>query len=52
MIVATFSSGALENRIGWFALNQAAAVVTAVVAIALAMLVWRERKRKIPDGLV
>ena len=50
MIVATFSAGPLEDSIGWYELNQAAAVVTAGVAIVLAMLLWRERKAK-RDGL-
>jgi MFS family permease len=43
MIVSTFSAGPLEERIGWYALNQAALLVTAVVGAALLLLMWRER---------
>ena len=44
MIVATFSAGVLENKIGWFGLNQAAAGVVVVVTVLLAMLCWQERR--------
>ena len=46
MIVSTFSAGPLEERIGWYALNQAALGVTAVVGVALLLLMWRERGSK------
>jgi MFS family permease len=46
MIVSTFSAGPLEERIGWFALNQAALLVTAVVAVVLLGLMWRERRAR------
>ena len=44
MIVSTFSAGPLEERIGWYALNQAALGVAAVVGGALLLLMWRERR--------
>lgn len=44
MILSSFSAGALEARIGWHQLNQAALVATALVAAALARLAWRERR--------
>ena len=44
MIVATFSAGVLENKIGRFGLNQAAAGVVVVVTVLLAMLCWQERR--------
>ncbi|MCY3738124.1 MAG: MFS transporter [Gemmatimonadaceae bacterium] len=44
MILSSFSSGALEARIGWYQLNLAALAATALVAATLAGLAWRERR--------
>ena len=44
VILSTFSAGPLEESIGWFALNEAALVVTAVVGAVLVLLMWKERR--------
>lgn len=51
MIVSTFSAGPLEDRIGWFELNQAAAVVTVAVGIVLILLAWREKRVRRLSGI-
>ncbi|HJP33320.1 MAG TPA: MFS transporter [Candidatus Latescibacteria bacterium] len=44
MVLATFSAGTLEERIGWLPLNQLALLATAVVGLMLLLLMWREQR--------
>lgn len=52
MIVSTFSAGPLEERIGWFALNEAALIVSGAIGLALLLLIWRERTTQQPEATI